>query len=115
MLRKIPFLAEASEIVYAHQERYDGSGYPRGLKGEEIPLGARIFAVADALEVITSNRPYRAAKPVAIARKEIQDRAGQEFDPRVVKSFMEWPQDVWTDLRKEVDAQLARFANKTKM
>src|SRR5438874_3819306 len=60
MLRKIPFLSEASEIVYTHQERYDGSGYPRGLRGNEIPLGARIFAVADTLDAITSDRPYRA-------------------------------------------------------
>src|SRR2546421_849604 len=55
MLRKIPFLSEASEIVYTHQERYDGSGYPRGLRGNEIPLGARIFAVADTLDAITSD------------------------------------------------------------
>src|SRR5262244_2405915 len=59
MLRKIPFLAEASEIVYAHQERYDGTGYPRGLRGQDIPLGARIFSVADTLDAITSDRPYR--------------------------------------------------------
>src|SRR6266404_3575793 len=62
MLRKIPFLSEASEIVYSHQEAWDGSGYPRGLKGEEIPLGARIFAIADTLDAITSDRPYRAAQ-----------------------------------------------------
>src|ERR1700757_2702122 len=61
ILRRIPFLSEAAEIVYAHQEKYDGTGYPRGLKGEEIPLGARIFSVADTLDAITSNRPYRAA------------------------------------------------------
>ena len=61
MLRKIPFLQEAAEIVYSHQEHYDGSGYPRGLKGEQIPLGARIFAVADTLDAITSDRPYRRA------------------------------------------------------
>src|SRR6202049_24728 len=59
ILKKIPFLKEASEIVYAHQEHYDGSGYPRQLKGEEIPLGARIFSVADTLDAITSDRPYR--------------------------------------------------------
>src|SRR5206468_9165331 len=61
MLRKIPFLAEAADIVYSHQEKYAGKGYPRGLKGEEVPLGARIFAVADTLAAITSDRPYRAA------------------------------------------------------
>src|SRR5579883_536948 len=60
MLRKIPFLQEAADIVYCHQERYDGSGYPRGLKGDQIPLGARIFAVADTFDAMTSDRPYRA-------------------------------------------------------
>ena len=62
ILKKIPFLLEAAEIVYAHQERYDGTGYPRGLKGEEIPLGARMFSVADTLDAITSDRPYRPAQ-----------------------------------------------------
>ena len=62
MLKRIPFLGEAAEIVYSHQEKFDGTGYPRGLKGEEIPLGARIFAVAETLDAITSDRPYRAAR-----------------------------------------------------
>ena len=71
IVRKIPFLQEAAEIVYAHQERFDGTGYPRGLKGEQIPLGARMFAVADTLDAITSDRPYRPAQTLAAARKEI--------------------------------------------
>src|SRR6476659_7195640 len=71
ILKKIPFLGEAAEIVYAHQEKYDGTGYPRGLKGEQIPLGARMFAVADTLDAITSDRPYRPAQTLAAARKEI--------------------------------------------
>src|ERR1041385_6194776 len=71
MLRKIPFLTEASEIVYAHQEKYDGTGSPPGLKGDDIPLGARIFAVADTLDAITSDRPYRAAQSIGAARAEI--------------------------------------------
>src|SRR5438132_7321362 len=70
MLKKIPFLAEASELVYSHQERYDGSGYPRGLKSDEIPLGARIFSIADTLDAITSDRPYRAAQSIQVAREE---------------------------------------------
>src|SRR5438477_12051065 len=61
IVKKIPFLAEAAEIVYSHQEKFDGTGYPRGLKNEEIPLGARIFSIADTLDAMTSNRPYRAA------------------------------------------------------
>ena len=84
MLRKIPFLQEAAEIVYSHQEHYDGSGYPRRLKGEQIPLGARIFAVADTLDAITSDRPYRKATSFTAARLEIKRCAGTQFDPKVV-------------------------------
>src|SRR6202165_1178715 len=73
MLRKIPFLAEAAEIVYSHQERFDGTGYPRGLKGEGIPLGARLFSVADTLDAITSNRPYRPAQTLDAAIEEYRN------------------------------------------
>ena len=76
ILNRIPFLAEAAEIVYSHQERYDGTGYPRGLKGEEIPLGARMFCVADTLDAITSDRPYRPAQTVAGGREEIETLVG---------------------------------------
>src|SRR6202020_2131360 len=72
MLKKIPFLTEACEIVYSHQEHFDGSGYPRGLKGKEIPLGARIFSVADTLDAIISDRPYRPARSFGQGGKEIQ-------------------------------------------
>src|ERR1700681_4785265 len=88
MLRKIPFLAEAAEIVYSHQERFDGTGYPRGLKNEEIPLGARLFSVADTLDAITSNRPYRPAQTVTAAIEEIVRWSGRQFDPEVVKVFV---------------------------
>src|SRR2546421_5934068 len=71
IVKKIPFLQEAAEIVYAHQERFDGTGYPRGLKGEQIPLGARMLAVADTLDAITSDRPYRPAQTLAAARDEL--------------------------------------------
>src|SRR5437763_15894631 len=83
MLKKIPFLAEASEIVYAHQERYDGTGYPRNLKGHDIPLGARIFSVADTLDAMTSDRPYRSAQTIAAAREEIHRFSARQFDPEV--------------------------------
>src|SRR5438477_114280 len=76
MLRKIPFLADAAEIVYSHQEHFDGSGYPRGLKQEGITLGARLFAVADTLDAITSDRPYRSAQPFQAAREEIARFSG---------------------------------------
>jgi putative nucleotidyltransferase with HDIG domain len=110
MLRKIPFLSEAAEIVYAHQEKYDGTGYPRGLKGEQIPLGARIFAVADTLDAIRSDRVYRPAQPLSAAREEIQRFSGKQFDPEVVKTFLAMPENIWDDLRKEIDAQIYRFA-----
>src|SRR2546423_10609834 len=110
MLKKIPFLAEASEIVYSHQERYDGSGYPRGLKGDEIPLGARIFAVADTLDAITSDRPYRAAQSIRAAREEITRCSASQFDPDVVRTFQSMPESIWLDLRQEIDAQVISFA-----
>ena len=110
ILRRIPFLSEAAEIVYAHQEKYDGTGYPRGLKGEEIPLGARIFSVADTLDAITSNRPYRAAQPLSAARDEIERWSGRQFDPQVVKTFLEMKEHIWDDLRKGIDEQIHRFA-----
>src|SRR5881398_3932776 len=110
ILKKIPFLAEAAEIVYSHQERFDGTGYPRGLKGEQIPLGARMFAVADTLDAITSDRPYRAAQPTRAALAEIQRWAGRQFDPEVVKMFLSMPENIWDDLRKEINSRVYRFA-----
>lgn len=88
MVSSIPFLRPAAEIVLCHHEAFDGSGYPRGLKGEEIPIGARIFAVADTADAITSDRPYRKARPLAAAKLEIQRCSGTQFDPRVVQAFM---------------------------
>src|SRR5256714_996010 len=113
MLKKIPFLAEASEIVYSHQERFDGTGYPRNLKGADIPLGARIFSVADTLDAITSDRPYRAAQPIAAAREEIARFEGTQFDPAVVRVFLQMPETIWEDLRKEIETQLIRFSVNT--
>jgi putative nucleotidyltransferase with HDIG domain len=113
MLKKIPFLAEAAEIVYSHQEKYDGTGYPRGLKGKEIPLGARLFSVADTLDAMTSDRPYRAAQTLTAARTEIELFSGRQFDPEVVKMFLSMPENIWPDLRKEIDAQIFRFAYST--
>ena len=106
IVRKIPFLAEAAEIVYAHQEKFDGTGYPRGLKGEEIPLGARIFAVADTLDAIRSNRAYRPAQSFSAAVKEIHRCSGTQFDPQVVETFLRMPENIWDNLRETVDAQI---------
>jgi putative nucleotidyltransferase with HDIG domain len=109
MLKKIPFLAESAEIVYAHQEHWDGGGYPRGLKGEEIPLGARIFAIADTLDAITSDRPYRRARSVDEARSEIALWSGRQFDPAVVDVFLSIPTSVWESLHHEINSQSDRF------
>lgn len=109
MLRKIPYLRDAAEIVYSHQEHFDGSGYPRGLRGEQIPLGARIFAVADALDAITSDRPYRRASSFASARKEIQKCNGTQFDPRVIEYFLGMSESVWEDLRNEILGEAQKF------
>ena len=110
LLKRIPFLVDAAEIVYSHQERWDGTGYPRGLKGEEIPLGARMFSIADTLDAITSDRPYRPAQSLTAARKEIEVWSGRQFDPEIVKVFLAMPDEIWQNLRKEIDSQIYRFA-----
>jgi len=103
IISRIPFLSEAAEIVYSHQERYDGLGYPRGLKGDEIPLGARMFSIADTLDAMTSDRPYRPAQSFQAARKEIELWSGRQFDPQIVKIFLEMPDNIWEDLRKDIN------------
>ena len=109
MLKKIPFLQEAAEIVYAHQERFDGTGYPRGLKGEAIPLGARIFSIGDTLDAIRSDRPYRAARPLSAAKEEIKTWSGRQFDPSIVEVFLSMPDTLWEDLRTQINAQTSRY------
>ena len=86
------------------------SGYPRGLKGKEIPLGARIFSVADTLDAIISDRPYRPARTLAEARKEIKAWTGRQFDPEVVEVFLKMPDDIFEDLRREINAQSYPFS-----
>ena len=89
MLSTIPFLKKASDVPYCHHEKWDGTGYPRGLKGEEIPLGARIFALVDVWDALRSDRPYRKAWSDENARDFIHKQAGMHFDPIVVKAFEE--------------------------
>jgi response regulator RpfG family c-di-GMP phosphodiesterase len=101
LVKGIPFLADAAEIILAHHERCDGSGYPRGLKGSEIPIGARIFAVADSFDAMTSDRPYRVAMPFIAARLEIDRVAGRLFDPGVVRAFLSIPANRWEALHDE--------------
>ena len=110
IVKKIPFLAEVAEIVYSHQEWFNGEGYPRHLRGEEIPLGARIFSVADTFDAITSDRPYRPAQTAQAARAEIDKFSGRQFDPEIVKVFLEMSDKIWDDLRKEIDGQRYRAA-----
>jgi response regulator RpfG family c-di-GMP phosphodiesterase len=102
LVSRIAFLAGAAEIVLTHQERYDGTGYPQGLMGREIPLGSRIFSVADTLDAMTSDRPYRRALPFAAAREEITRESERQFDPEVVKVFLSIPEAVWDDIRHDV-------------
>ena len=97
---RIPFLASAAEIVLTHQERYDGTGYPQGLMADEIPVGARIFAVADTFDAMTSDRPYRQALSYPVARDEIMRESGKQFDPMVVGVFLAIDPTVWEDIRK---------------
>jgi putative nucleotidyltransferase with HDIG domain len=111
IISRIPFLAEAAEIVYAHQERYDGQGYPRGLKGDEIPLGARMFSIADTLDAMTSDRPYRPAQSFEAARTEIELWSGRQFDPQIVKVFLEMPGNIWEDLRKDINGPNSNGSN----
>jgi len=101
MVRQISFLSGAAQILLAHQEFYDGTGYPHGLSGKEIPLGARIFAVADTLDAMISDRPYRAALPFQKAREEIVRCSGSQFDPKVVQTFLSIPEQAWEHIRVE--------------
>ena len=113
MLIRIPFLRDAAEIVLAHQEFFDGSGYPRGLKGEQIPLGARIFTIADSLDAMISDRPYRKALPLSHAREEIRRCSGTQFDPQVVEVFLSIPEEHWLELRQNLGSpfRLAHLGN----
>jgi response regulator RpfG family c-di-GMP phosphodiesterase len=104
MLDGIAFLDGAGiAVVRSHHERWDGAGYPDGLAGEEIPLGARVFSVADTLDAITSDRPYREAQPWETARDEIVAQAGRQFDPAVVEAYLD-SEHVLRDVQRELRA-----------
>ncbi len=98
ILKGIEFLEGAARVVAQHHEKWDGSGYPLGLKNEEIDLCARIFSVADAFDAMTSDRVYRKGKPYADAAKELDTWAGKQFDPKVVEAFHRVPQSDWDEL-----------------
>jgi ribonuclease P protein subunit RPR2 len=102
ILREIEFLGEAKLVVRHHHERWDGGGYPDGLAGEVIPLSARVFAVADVLDALTTVRPYRAPSEMIVARDMIHESSGTQFDPAVVDAFLEIPAERLERIRVEV-------------
>jgi response regulator RpfG family c-di-GMP phosphodiesterase len=101
----IDFLSGAAPVVGQHHEKYDGSGYPSGLRGQMIHINARIFAVADAFDAITSNRPYRKAASYADARREIVANSAIHFDPVVVKAFLTVPESEWREIRDRAKSE----------
>jgi putative nucleotidyltransferase with HDIG domain len=88
MLYQIEYLRSALEVPYCHHEKWDGTGYPRGLKGEEIPISARMFAIVDVYDALISDRPYRKAWPLEEVIKHVQEQKGTHFDPLVVDAFL---------------------------
>ena len=102
ILREIDFLGEAKLVVRHHHERWDGTGYPDGLAGELIPLSARVFAVADVLDALTTVRPYRAPSEMIEARAMIEECSGTQFDPEVVDAFLEISRERLESIRVEV-------------
>ncbi len=109
LLAGIPYLTRALEIPYCHHEKWDGTGYPRGLKGAEIPLSARIFSVVDVYDALTSDRPYRPAWPREKALAYILERAGADFDPTVVDIFKKFVHDE-ADFADSASAERARVS-----
>jgi putative two-component system response regulator len=106
MLQHVDFLQSALPIVLSHQERWDGSGYPRGLREERIPLGARIFAVVDTFDAMTSDRPYRKALSIDAALEEVERFAGSQFDPAVARAFLSIDPHAWREIRQRVHAEV---------
>ncbi len=104
LVKRIPFLAGAAEIILTHHERCDGSGYPRGLRRNEIPTGGKIFAVADTVDAMTSDRPYRLALPFQKALETIERESGRLFDPQVARVFLSIPGETWEALRTQTAA-----------
>jgi ribonuclease P protein subunit RPR2 len=102
IVRGIEFLGVATDVIRSHHERWDGQGYPDGLVGERIPLAARVFAVADALDALTTERPYRAASSFAASREIITGQAGAQFDPRVVEAFNSIPDTTFERIGAEI-------------
>ena len=109
MIQQIEFLSIPANIVLSHQERWDGQGYPRNLRREEIHIGARIFAVADTLDAMTSDRPYRKGTTFANAVQEIARCGGTQFDPEVVRAFLDIGEDGLLKIKAEMVAKKAEM------
>jgi putative nucleotidyltransferase with HDIG domain len=107
ILASIKFLEGAVPIVASHQERFDGTGYPQGLKGKEIPIGARIFAVVDCLDAMTMDRPYRRGTTLEKVREELIEHSGTQFDPQVVEVFLTIPSEVWEEINDRITSDRA--------
>jgi cyclic di-GMP phosphodiesterase len=107
MVKGIEFLAEPAEIILTHHERCDGSGYPQGLTAKAIPVGAKIFGVADTVDAMTSDRPYRAALPLQAAQEQIRCASGKLYDPRVAEAFLCISNEIWEEIRAETRTTLA--------
>jgi response regulator RpfG family c-di-GMP phosphodiesterase len=103
LLQRVDYLKPAAGVVLQHHERWDGKGYPCGLSGPDIVLGARIFHIVDTLDAITSDRPYRKARPLEVARAEIERCSGTQFDPACVEAFLSVSQDEWERIRLDVE------------
>ncbi len=102
IIRGIEFLGEAANVVRSHHERWDGRGYPDGLAGEQIPIAARVFAVADVLDALTSDRPYRPASRLSVAREMIVAESGSHFDPNVVEAFSAIADETFLRIASEI-------------
>lgn len=109
LVRDVNLVREVGDIILCHHEHYDGSGYPKGLKGPAIPVEARIFAVADTLDAVTSHRPYRAPRDFQTARRELEKNAGKQFDPQVVDVFCRMDLAVWEKIRFETTRLMPPF------
>jgi putative nucleotidyltransferase with HDIG domain len=109
IVRKIKPLFSVAELIRAHHEHWDGKGYPEGLKGEMIPKGARIIAVVNTFDSISSDQPYRAARSFEYAVREITEGSGTQFDPQVVEAFLGVPQSTWRDISNEIEEKNQGF------
>jgi HD-GYP domain-containing protein (c-di-GMP phosphodiesterase class II) len=103
IVKEVPFLYDLHKLILYHHEHYDGEGYPEKLKGEQIPLGARILHVADAFEAMTSNRPYRSSLGKKEAIRRLIENSGKQFDPTVIKAFLRIAEKKgWIDWQEEI-------------